>query len=234
MKTVLMTGLGALGRGALEFLARSPEIDRIITVKRSPWDGPSRTNLTMIGAVFQGHAKRWEHHQLDLADTDRLARLLAETRPDAILHSATVQSPRRLMNARVAPDVRAVLRQARFGMWLPWHLLPGMQLMEAVVAAGVDTRIVNASFPDVVNPVLWRHFGRGPVAGAGNVEVCVAQITRYLVDVANAVPEDFEVSLVGSHALLSHGTDVPHHLHIELAGRDVTGDHPLETMLAWP
>lgn len=234
MRTVLLTGLGALGRGALELLARSPGVDRIVTVKRSAWDGPSRTNLTMIGAVFQGHAKRWEHHRLDLADTEAAARLLAKTRPDAILHSATVQSPRRLMNARVAPDVRAVLRQARFGIWLPWHVLPAIQLMDAVVASDIDTRIVNASFPDVVNPVLWRHFGRGPVAGAGNVEVCVAQIVRYLVDVGDATPEEANVSLVGSHALLSYGPDVPHHLRIEIGGRDVTRDHPLEAMLAWP
>lgn len=233
-KTVLLTGLGALGSGALELLARSDGIERIVTVKRRPWEGPSRTNLTMIGAVFQGHTKRWEHRELDLADTDSLARLLAEAKPDAILHSATVQSPRLLMNARVAPEVRALLRQATFGMWLPWHLLPAMHLMEAVVRADVSPAVVNASFPDVVNPVLSAHFGRGPVAGAGNVEVCVAQIIRYLVDVADAAADDIEVSLIGSHALLSHGGQVPHHLTVRLAGRDVSEDHPLESMLAWP
>ena len=234
MSTVLLSGVGALGSWALELLARSSGVDRIVTVDRVLWSGPSRTNLAMIGAVFQGHAKAWEHHQLDLADTGAVARLLAATRPDAILHSATMQSPRRLMHASIDPAVRATLRRATFGMWLPWHLLPAARLVKGIEAAGIETAVVNASFPDVVNVMLRNHFGHGPIAGAGNVEVCVAQLVRYLVDVAGLDPRDFVVSLVGSHALLGHGPQVPHYLHITVGDRDVTDEYDLGAMTSWP
>jgi hypothetical protein len=188
----------------------------------------------MIGAVFQGHTKAWEHHEVDLADIDLVAKLIATERPDAILHSATVQSPRRLMNARVDPAIRSLLREATFGMWLPWHLLPASRLTQAIDASGVDTVVVNAAFPDVVNPAIHGRFGHGPVAGAGNVEICVAQIIRYMVDVAHVDLDDLDVSLIGSHALLSYGPDVPHHLELTVGGRDVTGEHDLTAMLHWP
>lgn len=234
MSTILLSGVGALGSWALELLARADGVDRIITLKRRPWDGPSRTNLAMIGAVFQGHAKAWEHHEIDLADIDLVTKLIAAERPDAIVHSATVQSPRRLMNARVDPAIRALLREATFGMWLPWHLLPASRLAQAVDAAGVDTVVVNASFPDVVNPAIRGRYGHGPIAGAGNVEICVAQIIRYMVDVAGVRLDDLDVSLVGSHALLSYGPEVPHHLRLTVERRDVTNEHHLATMLHWP
>ncbi len=234
MTTVLVSGVGALGMFAVELLARSTGVDRIVTVKRTPWSGPSRVNLTMLGAVFQGHAKQWRHHQVDLADTGAMARILDHEQPDVILHTATVQSPRRLMNADVDPQIRELLRSATFGMWLPWHLLPATHLMQAIDAAGVDTTVVNASFPDVVNPALHARFGHGPDAGAGNVEVCVAQIVRYMVDVESVAPDRLEVSLIGSHALLGHGPAVPHHLEVAIDGIDVTESYDLGTMLAWP
>lgn len=236
MTTILLSGVGALGGWALELLARSPGVDRIVTVKRSPWPGVALPTLASIGAVFQGHTKRFEHHQIDLNDVSALARLLAEVKPDVVLHSATVRSPRRLMNATVDPGIRSVLSQATFGMWLPWHLLPAARLTEAVAGSGIETKVVNASFPDVVNPAIWAHHGHGPVAGAGNVEVCAAQVLRYLVDVDGNDPADVEVSLVGSHALLGYGptAGVPYHLQVLVGGRDVTGVYSLDAMLEWP
>ena len=237
MSTVLLTGVGGLGGWALEFLARTEGIDRIVSVKRSPWSGPSKSTMAMLGSVFQGHTKVFEHHEVDLADVDRMARLLDEVQPDAILHSATVQSPRRFMNADVEPARRALIRSATFGLWLPWHLLPAAQLTRALDKSGVDTHVVNASFPDVVNTVLWKHFGHGPVAGAGNVEVCAARILRYVMETSGAPIDDIAISLVGSHALLAYGPDagVPHHFELRIGGHDVTDDHDLDTILmSWP
>ncbi len=236
MTTVLLSGVGVIGGWALEFLARSPAVDRIVTLERRPWPGPSRPALAMLGAVFQGHAKRFEHYQADLSETEATASLLSKIRPDVVLHSATLQSPRQLMNADLDPGVRDVLRAATFGMWLPWHLLPATWLFEAIEASEIETKVVNVSFPDVVNPALQARFGRGPVAGAGNVEVLVAQIVRYLIDVTGADLDAIEVSLVGSHALLGYGPSagVPHHLRVVVDGGDVTEELDLAVMLDHP
>jgi hypothetical protein len=236
MSTILLSGVGALGGWALEFLARSPSVERVVTIKRTPWTGPSRASLAMIGSVFQGHTKRFEHHEIDISDTAALAALLREVRPSAVVHSATVQSPRRLMNTTIDPALRATLRKATFGMWLPWHLLPATRLTEAIDRAGIETRVVNAAFPDAVNAAIWQRFGHGPDAGAGNVEICAAQVLRYLVDVAGFPADSVDVSLVGSHALLGYGpaAGVPYHLRVVAEGRDVTADYDLATMLKWP
>ncbi|MEX0863997.1 MAG: NAD-dependent epimerase/dehydratase family protein [Acidimicrobiia bacterium] len=236
MSTILLSGVGNLGGWALELLARTPGVERIVTLKRGPWNGPSLTSLAMIGSTFQGHTKSFQHHQLDLADEDAVVRVLREVRPDAILHSATVQSPRRMMQAEIDPGLRRVLATATFGMWLPWHLLPATRLIAAVEKAGISTHVVNAAFPDVVNVALWRSLGHGPSAGAGNVEVCAAQVLRHVMEVTGAPAGDIEVSLVGSHALLTHGpADVPHHFRLRVNGTDVTTEFDLEKIMSsWP
>jgi len=235
MTTVLISGVGALGGWALEFLARTPGVERIVTVKRSPWQGPSRTTIAMLGSAIAGHTKRFEHHRVDLADEGAMARLLAEVRPDAIVHSATVQSPRILNSAALDPARRAEVRAATFGMWLPWQLWPAAQLMRAVEAAGIDTHVVNASFPDVVNVAIRKRFGHGPSAGAGNLEVCAARVLRYVMATTGRPAAEINVSLVGSHALLTRGTVVPHHFRVTVDGTDATEQVDLTAALSrWP
>lgn len=235
MTTVLVSGVGALGGWALEFLARAPGVDRVVTVKRSAWRGPSWTTIAMLGSAIEGHTKQFEHRQVDLGDEQAMARLLDEVRPDAIVHSATVQSPRVLSGATVDPGRRAEIRAATFGMWLPWHLWPATQLTRAVELAGIDTHVVNASFPDVVNVAIWRRFGHGPSAGAGNLEVCAARVLRYVMAVTGRPAPDIDVSLVGSHALLTRGTVVPHHFRLTIDGVDATDQVDLTAALSsWP
>ena len=236
MTTVLLVGVGDLGGWALEFLARTPGIDRVVTVKRSPWAGTSRVSLAMLGSIFQGHAKQFEHHTLDLADEDATARLLADVRPDVIVHSATVQSPRKFMNAEIDEGLRSEIRAATFSLWLPWHLLPATRLVRATERAGIETSIVNACFPDVVNPAIWQHFGHGPIAGAGNVEISAATVLRYVMSVTGKPADSIDVSLVGSHALMAYGASVvPHHLRIVVEGTDSTADYDLASILSsWP
>ena len=235
MTTVLISGVGALGGWALELLARAAGVDRIVTVKRSPWQGPSWTTIAMLGSAVEGHTKQFEHHRADLADEGRMARLLADVRPDAVVHSATVQSPRVLNSAALDPGLRAEVGAATFGMWLPWQLWPAAQLTRAVELSGIDTHVVNASFPDVVNVAIWNRFGHGPATGAGNLEVCAARVLRYVMATTGRPAADIDVSLVGSHALLTRGTAVPHHFRLTVGGADVTDGVDLTAALSsWP
>lgn len=235
MSTVLVSGVGEVGGWALEFLARAPGVERIVTVKRSPWQGPSWTTIAMLGSAIEGHTKTFEHRQVDLADEAATARLLAEVRPDAVVHSAAVQSPRALNGAALSPARRAEVRAATFGMWLPWHLWPARQLTRAVESAGIDTHVVNVSFPDVVNVAIWKRFGHGPSAGAGNLEVCAARVLRYVMATTGRPAAEIDVSLVGSHALLTRGAVVPHRFRLTVNGVDATEQVDLGAALSsWP
>ena len=146
-----------------------------------------------------------------------------------------MQSPRLLNAAEIDPALRAEVRAATFGMWLPWHLWPAAQLTRAVELAGIDTHVVNASFPDVVNVAIWRRFGHGPSAGAGNLEVCAARLLRYVMARTGRPAAEIDVSLVGSHALLTRGAVVPHNARVTIAGADATDQVDLtEALSSWP
>jgi nucleoside-diphosphate-sugar epimerase len=110
MSTVVVSGLGVFGGWVVEFLARTPGVERIVAIDRVPRTAPSRLTMAMIGSVFQGHTKAFDYHQVDLSETDRLARLLAEVGPDAIVHTATLQSPRRFAER---PSTRSGRRPCR-------------------------------------------------------------------------------------------------------------------------
>jgi hypothetical protein len=237
VKTVLIAGLGDLGGWALEFLARSEGVDRIVTLRRSREAGVPRTHLAAIGSVFQGHAKQFEHLQHDLSDVEETVRLLERIRPDVILSTATAQSPRLLMQADVSPETRELLRRARFSIWLPWHLLPASHLTAAVVKLGERLPVINIAFPDVVNPALWRHFGFGPVAGAGNAEITAATIIRYVSQDQGVPLQDITLALVGSHAFFSFGpaAGVPFFCKVLVLDRDLTDRYDLDDLVTrWP
>jgi hypothetical protein len=230
--TVLICGLGDLGGWALEFLARSPGVARIVTMRRSSPPGPTAASLAALGAVFQDRLVRCEHVTGDVTDVESTARLLRETDPDVILTAATMRSPRGLMHADIAPDVRAILRRATFGMWLPSHLLPVTRLTQAAMEAGCDAPIVNIAFPDVVNPAVWARLGQGPTAGAGNGEVSAATLEHHLA-IANGVGlDEVEVAVVASHAFFTHGAEVPYWARARVRGQDVSGTIDVPGILA--
>lgn len=233
MRTALLFGLGNVGSWALEFLARAEGVDRIVACQRDAEAGIHRTHVAAVGAVFQEHAKKIEFRHADVNDRDGTARLLAEVRPDVILSSLTMQSPRVLITSNVPPEIRARLREATFSIWLPWHVLPVARLMEAVMRSGIDTSIVNIAFPDVVNVVLWRHFGTGPVLGAGNIEMVAATMARYVSESRAAPLGDVEVTIVASHAYLAPSArgHVPSFLRVLLRGEDVTADLDIDYLL---
>lgn len=233
LKTVLLFGLGAIGGAALELLARAEGVDRIVACQRDHEQGLHRTHVAAVGAVLQGHSKQIEFRPADASDVEGVARLLDEIRPDVILSSITVQSPRVLATAAVDPAVRARLREATFSIWLPWHLLPISQVTQAVIRAGISTAVVNVSFPDVVNPILWRRFGTGPTLGAGNVEMVAAVIIRHLCETRRISVEDVEVTIVASHAFLSPSSraHIPSYLRVTAAGEDVTASLDLDYLV---
>ena len=78
--------------------------------------------------------------------------------------------------------------------------------------------------------------GYGPIAGAGNVEVCAATVLLYVMADRGLPADTVDLRLVGSHALMAYGAAVvPHHLRIEVEGEDVTAGYDLAAILSsWP
>jgi hypothetical protein len=112
---------------------------------------------------------------------------------------------------------------------LPMHLTLMHRLMVAVVASGHRPAVVNAAFPDAVNPILSR-LGLGPLIGIGNVANIIPALQSASAEMLNAPVEQTQVRLVAqhyfSHFVPRYGkpTEAPYHLSVHVEGQDVTGD----------
>ena len=105
-KTVMVFGLGAVGEVALQILARSDGIDRIVASSRNEALGVFKMNTAALGATYQGISKRFEFRKNDVYDIDATARLLEEIRPNVILLLISMKSPSVLRTFSIPPEIR--------------------------------------------------------------------------------------------------------------------------------
>jgi hypothetical protein len=230
-KTVMLFGLGAVGEVALQILARMDGIDRIVATGRNEVLGTFKMKTAALGATYQQFSKKYEFFQNDASDIDATARLLEKIKPDVILLVASLKSPQVLGTSPMPAEARANFRAAGFGVQLPWQLLIPFKFMQALEKSGIDTTVINGSFPDVTGPALWNHFGFGPTMGMGNVDLTAAEIIRYVSDQENVPTHEVMLSLVSSHAFLVHGTrqEVPYFAKILLGDRDITDKYSVKS-----
>jgi len=234
-KTVMVYGIGVLGGEALEILGRTEDVDRIVACDINEEWGEFRTNIAATGCIYQGFLKKWEFHKSDVRDIDATARLLKEVNPDAILTGLTIRGPRILKTAPIPQDARDKLWRAGFGWELPWHLTLNAKFQQAVSKSGIQTYMVNSSFPEVVGPILWRHLGYGPTIGLGNSDIIAAAITRYVCNTEKVALEDVIIYFVSSHALGIKGAKagVPFFLKIQLGDQDITSKYDVNWLADW-
>jgi hypothetical protein len=184
-----------------------------------------RVNLAVLAAMQLGDAPDVSCVRIDLQDVDATAEALARHRPDVVFHAATLLAPRRL--ARLPPPAAARLTAGPLGPWVPLQLVLVHRLMQAVARSGLAIRVVNASYPDVVNPVL-AGAGLAPWIGAGNIANNVPGLRGALADHLGCLPGEIDLRLVMHHAVSHrihrHGTagGAPYHLSARIGGEDVT------------
>ncbi|RPJ84420.1 MAG: hypothetical protein EHM13_04375, partial [Acidobacteria bacterium] len=232
--TVLLVGPGGLGGAILDLLARETWPGPIVVAGRDEDRGARRANVARLAAVALGFDPDIRFERIDLADIGSTARALARLRPALVVSTASMQS---WWLADLLPEKPAArLRRARFGAWLPVHLVPTRKLMEAARAAGHGGIVLTAPFPDIVNPVLGR-LGLAPAAGLGNVDEIVPKIELLAARRLGVATESIRVYLVGHHSLEAAAfgdraaTVPPHYLRIEHDGIDVTAEVGGEDLL---
>lgn len=232
---VLIVGLGDVGGWALEFLARAPGVDSIAVADiRGDW-GEYRTNLAAIGAAMNGQDKSFEFHEVDLSDVQRTSRMLWAARPDVIINVSSLLSPRSVteqllkIEGELGGRARAALT---IGAQLPWHLAPAYSVMKAREESGLDVPVVNVSFADVVNPLLWGA-GLGAVCGAGNCEHLAYEMRRAVAVEHERPQEAVRVFLVsGGSAMLHAGPSrLPYFLKLTVDGQDVTSSYDSKALI---
>jgi hypothetical protein len=132
---------------------------------------------------------------------DHLGDLLGDLKPAGIVVCASRQSP---WEHTVAPSAWTdLVQRAGFGLTLPLHADIAVRAGRVTMAASPGTWLVNACFPDAVNPVLAA-LGIPVLCGVGNVATLAASVQAAL-----GLPDQGELQLIAHHAHLHppHGPD---------------------------
>ena len=232
---VLIVGLGDLGGHVLEFLARAPNIPAITAVDIDEDWGVRKTNSALAGASHFGFYPDIRFVHQDVFDVDKMAELLSRLKPAIVYNSATLQSW--WVITQLPPDAYKAIDEARFAPWFPMHFLPAYNLMLAVRKSGIKTHVVNAAFPDLVNPVLAR-LGLSPTAGIGNIDNVVCTLKVVLAKMRNTSLRSVGIYMVAPHFVSYYLTrygntgGAPYYLKVMIDDRDVTSQLDMNEVLA--
>lgn len=237
---VAVIGAGDVGAAVVRHLALSNEVGEIVAVDIDETRGRLAVDDAAAIALYSGLTPRLSNLAVDLMDSGALDGALATIKPDAIVQAATLSSwwvitqlPKELW--------RRLESEARFGPWLPFHLLPTTRVMESVARTVPGVPVVNIAFPDAVNPVLGK-LGMAPLVGAGNSDLLrpglVLAAARHLGVETNAI----HLELIAHHYHvvhywmgLEHEEDLDpstYHLSVHVEGRDVTSEIDPSSVMA--
>ncbi len=219
---VMLIGIGELGYHILQNLAHTPNIGKIVAADYSP-DAEGKVNLVIYTAALRGLYPEIEFRRVDLNDINGTAEILREERPDVICNATVLQS---WWAYHLLPEeIVMKLNSAGLGPQLPFHLTLTYKLMRAVKQSGIETRVINCSYSDVVDPVLAK-VGLAPVCGGGNVDT-YAQVIKQFVSKELRVPmRNITVYIYGHHGLLSSFFNAPFLARIYAYHKDITDQYP--------
>jgi len=233
-QSIMIFGLGDLGGYVLEFLARIPNIPKIITVDINEEWGVRKTNSAIAGASQFGLYPEIEFIPVDVFDTDSVTDMMRKTEPTIIYNSMTLQSWW-VITQLPQQDYKAI-DEARFAPWYPMHFVPIYKLMQAVEASGIETHVVNAAFPDLVNPALSK-IGLTPTVGIGNIDNIVCSLRQVAASMFEVPLRSANIYLVAPHYFsyyaARYGNDggAPYYLKVMIDDRDVTSQVDRERFL---
>ena len=228
---VTIFGLGDLGGWVLEFLARRQGVTTIIGCdKRADW-GSKKVNVTASGAGAEGYDKVLKFEECDVFDVDRTAELVSKYQPDFIYSGMTLMSW--VIYTYLPKEMHQKANQIAGGPLVPVHLTLIYKLMQAVQKSGTNPVVLNNSWPDVVNPMLWGA-GYKVLVGGGNIDNIVNEIKRKI-----SVKEDVPMSAVTVYFICEHvinvmgtRTGIPYFMKIMIGDKDITDKYDCDSLIS--
>lgn len=174
MPSVVVVGSGSLAGALCASLSTGPSAVRVTVLARSPERGAELAYLGATRARLSGAPVTFTSAAVDLTSPDRIGDALAEARPDVVVTCASHHSPWEAQT----PWARFVA-EAGFGVTLPLQAHPAVTVAGAVRRLDPEPVLVNACFPDAVNPLL-QALGLPVLCGIGNVALIAASLAAAL------------------------------------------------------
>ena len=213
---VVVVGSGAFARSvcysiATEFTGPA----RVIILARNGDKAAEVAFVATARAAVSDRPVEFDHRLVDIADRVAMTSVLAEIAPDLLVQCASYQSPWERVGSPSAWT--ELLRTAGFGVTLPLQAVPLLDVVETLHEVVPDCLVVNACFPDAVNPVLAAS-GYPVLCGLGNISTISAAVMGRL-------PHQ-ELHLLAHHLHLHAPEDAVNEARIWVDGaeRDHVGD----------
>ena len=146
---------------------------------------------------------------IEIADelSDSELRLISRLEPDVVVCAASTQSPYEKLTRR--SGWTDLIAQAGFGVTLPFQAAIALRLARAIASVHPATLLINACFPDAVNPLIAA-LGLPVHCGIGNVATVAAALQTALGRL-----DQRDLAVLGHHVHLAEPAD------------------PAEDVLAW-
>jgi hypothetical protein len=216
---VVVVGSGSFARSvcysiATEFSGPA----KVIILARDAVKAAEVAFVAAARAAVSARPVEFDHRVADLTDRAELAAELEESAPDLLVQCASYQSPWERVGAPSAWT--ELLRTAGFGITLPLQATPLLDVVETVHKVAPDCQVINACFPDAVNPVLAAS-GYPILCGVGNISTISAAAA-----VSLGRPEQHEIHLLAHHLHLHAPSDAADEARIWFGGieRDDVGE----------
>jgi len=237
-ENIMLIGVGELGGIILEYLCRIPNICEIVAADSNADWGFRKTNSAIEGASYMGLYPKIKFCSIDVLNIEQTAELLRKTNPTIICNGTTLQSW--WVVNELPPEVNAKLyrNKCALGPWSAMHLALTSKLMKAVKMSGIDTYVVNTSYPDVINASLAK-ISLAPTVGVGNMDLSIPYFQKVASELLNVPMGNVSVELIAHHyhayswCRYGTGIEAPFYLRIYVGHEDVTeklGD--IKTLIA--
>ena len=224
---IMLIGVGELGGIVLEYLCRIPNICEIVTADSNKDWGFRKTNSAIEGASYMGLYPKIKFYPIDLLNIEQTAELLKKINPTIICNGTTLQSWWVVNELPLDVNAKLYRNKCALGPWLAMHLALSYKLMKAVKMAGIDTYVVNTSYPDVTNASLAK-VGLTPTIGAGNMDLSIPYFQKVTSELLKVPIGNVSVELIAHHyhayywCRYGTGVEAPFYLRIYVGHEDVT------------
>ncbi|MDQ7910176.1 potassium transporter TrkA [Phytohabitans sp. ZYX-F-186] len=165
-------------------------------------DGKAAAGICHIAGVRAALSRRpvrFTAVPVDPTDPAAVGAALAAAAPDGVLVCASTQSPWEPADRPSAWT--ALLRRAGFGLTLPFQAQVALAVGAALRRSHPAAFLVNAAFPDAVNPLLTA-CDVPVVSGVGNVAILAAALQAAL-----GLPDQARLHVIGHHLHLHAPAD---------------------------
>lgn len=233
---VLVTGAGAVGAHAVEFLARRAELRRIAVIDLSAAVASGVAWRARLGALQERSDVLVEGYGVDLNDVDAARALIHRLRPRVVFHAATMLTVPEMARG-LKPEIFARVRADGMGGFLAAHICLAMKVQSVLAEMAPRPPMITAPFPDFTNQVLAR-IGPAPITGIGNVDNMACELQAMTAETLNVSALDVRPMIVAHHSVgewfqrSGSAGDAPWFARVFVDGADVTDRLDVAGMMA--